>query len=166
MESIGGMGLFAAGYVSNIENRTMDYFMKIVSAKNVSRFTEKTIKFFNQDFPAFRTENVDSTRVIAGYTCKGQRIVFFDNPVPDYTVWYTDDINLKNSNWCNPFNKIDGVLLEYMVQSNGLVMKLSAANVRAEIIKPDELRIPTDYKIVSNKLLMRKMQEAFMGFDY
>ncbi|MCB0481046.1 MAG: hypothetical protein KDC83_06410 [Flavobacteriales bacterium] len=166
MESIGGMGLFAAGYVSNMDRRTMDYFLKIVSAKYVSRFTETTIKFFNQDFPAFRSMPVDSTRVIAGYECKGLQIIFYDNPIPDYVIWYTDEINLKNSNWCNPFNSIDGVLMEYMIQSNGLVMKLTAAEVLPETINPEQLRIPTDYKIVSNKVLMRKMEEAFMGFDY
>lgn len=167
LESVGGMGLFAAGYISHTRDRKMDYFLKVVSQKFVSRFTEKSIKNFNKEFPAFRTEPVlDSVREIAGVQCVGTKIIFFNNPVDDYIVWHTDQIALTKSNWCNPFHKIDGVLMEYMIQSNGLVMRLKATEIIHDTIKPHEFRIPVDYKVVSNKTLMRKMEEAFIGFEY
>jgi len=55
IESIGGMGLFAAGYVSDNEKLEMDYFLKMISSKFVSRFNEKGVKIspYNSLFSLF-----------------------------------------------------------------------------------------------------------------
>ena len=165
-ESIGGMGLFAAGFISNNKEKTMDYFMKIISAKYVSRFTGKGIKRFHNDFPSYRLVELDSTRTIAGMECNATQVLFYNNVVSDYIIWHTQQIQLKNSNWCSPFTAIPGVLMEYQVQQQGLVLKLKAKTIEADSVSLDHFKVPLDFKIVSNQALTRKMKEAFMSFDY
>lgn len=165
-ESIGGMGLFAAGFISNNKEKTMDYFMKIISAKYVSRFTGKGIKRFHNDFPSYRLVELDSTRTIAGTECNATQVLFYNNVVSDYIIWHTQQIQLKNSNWCSPFPAIPGVLMEYQVQQQGLVLKLKAKTIEADSVSLDHFKVPLDFKIVSNQALTRKMKEAFMSFDY
>ncbi len=166
VESEGGMGLFLAGFISHGKEQTMDYFMKIIGQKMVSRFTLKAMKQFHHEFPAYRLEFLDSTKTIAGLPCKAAKVIFFDNVVSDYTIWYTDQILIENPNWCSPFPKIEGVMLEYIIQRDGLVIHFQANDVVPGVIDPSTFAIPLDYKVVSNKKLIYKMEEAFMGFDY
>ena len=165
-ESIGGMGLFAAGFISDNKEKTMDYFMKVISSKYASRFTNKGVKRFHSNFPSYRLEKLDTTRNIAGMDCNATRVIFYNNIVSDYIIWHTDQIKLKNSNWCSPFPTISGVLMEYQVQQEGLVLKMTANSVQRDSISPDYFKVPLDFKIVSNQTLTRKMKEAFMSFDY
>ncbi|UTW60842.1 hypothetical protein KFE98_12490 [bacterium SCSIO 12741] len=166
VESEGGMGLFLGGFVSHGEKQTMDYFMKIIGQKMVSRFTQKSMKQFHHEFPAYRLEFIDSTKTIAGLPCRGAKVIFFDNIISDYIIWYTDKIQIINPNWCSPFPKIEGVMLEYIIQRDGLVIHFEANEVIPSKIDPSVFTIPLDYKVVSNKKLIYKMEEAFMGFDY
>ena len=56
--------------------------------------------------------------------------------------------------------------MEYQVQQEGLVLKMTANSVQRDSISPDYFKVPLDFKIVSNQTLTRKMKEAFMSFDY
>tara|TARA_B100000508_G_scaffold138392_1_gene134436 strand:+ start:28253 stop:29026 length:774 start_codon:yes stop_codon:yes gene_type:complete len=166
VESVGGMGLFVAGYVSNNKEKKMDYFLKVISSKFVSRFNEKGVKKLHKDFPSYQLKKLDSTRVIAGYECQGYRVSYYSNIVQDHNVWVTRDINIPGMNWCSPFPKVKGVMLGYQVQRSGLVIDFSADVVRNDSISMESFKIPIKYKVISNKALVRKMEEAFIGFDY
>jgi len=161
IESIGGMGLFAAGYVSDNEKLEMDYFLKMISSKFVSRFNEKGVKKLHKEFPAFRLEKIDSNKTIAGYNCKGLRVVYYSNVVKDHNMWFTTDINNPGVNWCSPFPEIEGVLLEYQIQRDGLVINFVANTVNGDKVDDDKFKIPVNYKVIPNRALVRKMEEAF-----
>lgn len=166
VESVGGMGLFAMGYVSDNDIQHLDYFLKIISNKMASRFNSKGIKKLNREFPAFQMKEIDSTRVIAGYKCRGHKIIYYSNVVDDHIIWETNELDLTNSNWFTPFPKIKGVMLAYQVQRNGLVVNFEASKVHTDTIDPNIFKIPLEYKIIPNRELIRKMEEAFIGFEY
>ncbi len=165
-ESVGGMGLFAAGFISHNDNKTVDHFMKVISSKYVSRFSEKGIKTFYQDFPSYRLESLDSTKKIAGYNCEGTKVLFYNNKISDYVIWSTTELGLTNYNWCSPFPSIEGVLMEYKVQQEGLVLAVKALSIETDSVDMDEFKVPLDYNVVSNRTLKRKIKEAFVSFDY
>jgi hypothetical protein len=56
--------------------------------------------------------------------------------------------------------------MEYQVQQQGLVLKMTASSVESDSISLDQFKVPLDFNIVPNKTLTRKMKEAFMSFDY
>jgi hypothetical protein len=166
IESEGGMGLFLTGYISDSKKKQMDYFLKIISSKFVSRFNDKGLKKLHKEFPAYRMEELDSTIEIAGYTCRGVKIIYYSNVVSDHNIWFTNEINLPESNWCNPFPDIKGVLLAYQVQRNGLVIDFKASRIINDSISDNNFKVPLDYRVISNRALIRKMEEAFIGFEY
>lgn len=166
VESEGGMGLFVTGYVTNTKTKKMDYFLKIISSKIASRFKPEGIKHLHRDFPSFRLEKLDSTRTICGYKCKGKRVIYYSNIVNDHFIWYTNEIGITDPNWCAPFKDISGVMMSYQVQQSGLVVNFEAEKVYSDSIPDKEFHVPLEYKIVSNQQLIRKMEEAFIGFEY
>ena len=166
IHSEGGMGLFVTGFISNNEEKKMDYFLKMISAKFVSRFNTKGLKHLHEDFPAYRLDPIDSSRTIAGLHCKGTKVVYYSNVVSDHEIWYTDQIELTEPNWCSPFKNIPGVMMSYQVQRSGLVIRFEADKISQDSIPDSEFRVPLEYKAVSNKKLVRKLEEAFIGFEY
>lgn len=53
------------------------------------------------------------TSVVCGYNCKNAEVTFPFDRNKIYTIWYTNEINLKNPNATNPFYQIDGVLMNF-----------------------------------------------------
>jgi hypothetical protein len=166
VESTGGMGLFLTGYVSDNDKKQMDYFLKIISQKFISRYSAKGLKSLHKDFPSYRLETLDSTRTIAGMECYGYKVVYYSNVVGDHYIWATDQIDLVGSNWCNPFPQIPGVMLAYQVQRSGLVINFEASKFTPSKLSDADFKTPLDYKVISNRALIRKMEEAFIGFEY
>ncbi len=165
-ESVGGMGLFSAGFVSNTDEQTVDHFMKVISSKYVSRFSPKGLKKFYEGFPSYRLEPLDTTKKVAGFNCNATRVVFYNNIISDYIIWHTKEIGIKDFTWCSPFPAIDGVLMEYKVQQEGLVLNLQAEQLIMDSVSTDAFKVPLDYTVVSNETLIRKIEEAFVSFDY
>lgn len=165
-ESVGGMGLFSAGFVSHNKDKTVDHYMKVISSKYVSRFTPKGLKHFFHNFPSYRLEKLDTNKKIAGYNCEATRVVFYNNVVSDYLIWHTKEIDIEDFTWCSPFPTIDGVLMEYKVQQEGLVLDFKASAVTKDSISMEQFKVPLDYTIVSNNTFIRKIEEAFVSFDY
>ncbi len=166
IESVGGMGFFICGYISNNDKKEMDNYLKIISSKFVSRFNEKGVKKLHEDFPSFRLEKLDSTKEVAGYTCEGYRVIFYSNVVQDHSIWFTTDIKVHDANWCTPFPQVNGILMEYQIQRNGLVIDFKANKIISDSLDINEFNVPLNYKVISNKALIRKMEEVFGGFEY
>jgi len=97
------------------------------------------------------------TKVVAGFTCKKAMITTSaeSNPIE---VFYTDQIKSKtqlNSSWEN----FEGFPLEYTINMDGIVMKLSAASVTTGNVDDSLFSIPSDYKILTTTELERMMKE-------
>jgi hypothetical protein len=54
-----------------------------------------------------------NTSVICGFNCKNAEVTFPSDRDRVFSIWYTDEISVKNPNAATPFNKIDGVLLSF-----------------------------------------------------
>lgn len=53
------------------------------------------------------------TTIICGFNCKNAQITFPADRNIVYDIWYTDEINVKNSNASTPFHEIDGILMSF-----------------------------------------------------
>ncbi len=97
------------------------------------------------------------TKVVAGYTCKKAMITTGNETTP-IEVFYTDQINSKtqlNNSW----EKFEGFPLEYTINMEGIMMKLSAASVNIGNVNDSLFTIPSDYKILTSAELERMMKE-------
>ena len=79
----------------------------------------------------------------------------------DCEIYTTDEIDIKGSNWCNPFSELPGVMMEYEVSQYGLVTRMKADSLSRETISNDVFVIPGDFKEVSLEQMLFQMEEIF-----
>ncbi len=160
VEMNAGMGLFSTSFVSNPENQTLIQLVKLLNKKY---YLIQNIAEINKENEAYSFEitKVNETKVISGYPCKKASVHCKTGEIPDFDVFYTKDLDIKNPNFANPFQEIDGVLMEYQMKKFGLEMKFTAKMVTKESIDDAIFEVPADYKKISPK----EMNELFLGLQ-
>jgi hypothetical protein len=78
------------------------------------------------------------TTIICGFNCKNAEVTFPADRNKIYEIWYTDEINVKNSNACTPFNEIDGVLMSFFFLMGNSELTFNAESVYQKDI-PDKI---------------------------
>jgi hypothetical protein len=87
-------------------------------------FSLFTIKYYyaaepGELYPGFEAmegmeiRKTSKTTVICGFNCKNAEVTFPSDREKIYDIWYTNEINVKNSNASSPFSEIDGVLMSF-----------------------------------------------------
>jgi len=111
-------------------------------------FSLFTIRYFyaaepNETFPGFEKmagmeiKETSKTSIICGFNCKNAEVTFPFDREKVYNIWYTNEINVKNSNACTPFSQIDGVLMSFFFFLGPSELHFDAETVYKKEI-PDE----------------------------
>jgi hypothetical protein len=111
-------------------------------------FSLFTIKYFyaaepGEMFPCFDSmsgmeiRKTSKTSVICGFNCKNAEVIFPSDKKRIIDIWYTDEIDVKNSNDATPFNEIDGVLMDFFFILGPSELHFTAETVYNKEI-PDE----------------------------
>ena len=100
----------------------------------------------------------DTTKVIAGYTCKKAVITVNNDGVKStYEVYYSSELGSKMANFDNPLYKdIDGVLLEFLLKNRDINMKFTATSVEKKSLPAKDFEIPSDYTLTTQDELKSK----------
>ena len=152
--SEGYLGFFSTKFISKIGEAKSSILFKILNNKMNYEFSSDEIPFVYNHKIATKIKYLKTDRVIAGYKCKLARVYIQELSAP-IDVYYTEDIHLKNPNRNTPFNKIDGVLLEFETTMNKINAKFSAQNVCLTPVNADEFVIPADYVISDAKTILK-----------
>jgi len=155
-----GMGVFKTSIIALPETKMVHQLLKIMSKKYVLAIDSTEIESLYSELPEMKIHFVDETKEIAGYKCHKAVVTFKDNIKEEFSVYYTDDIGIENSNWCTPFHEISGVLLEYQVRKYNYEMRLTAREVEKAEIDDSAFDIPPDYEEISQNG-MDKIFESF-----
>lgn len=135
-------------FISDCNNKSMISAFQFGSKKIAVELNEKEIKAMLKEFPKVVYIDIPETDTLAGFTCKKKAAVFEDISYPDCELWYTDEIDIPNANWCYPFSDIPGVLLQYEVERYGMRMRLKAKRFLDESVDDSEFDTPQGYKSV------------------
>ena len=94
-----------------------------------------------------KIERTNESKVIAGYKCS-KAVVTINTKQGEKTfdVWFTDELKIKNS-FSSQIEGIDGFLMEYFNNQNGISMKMTAKNVEAADIADSEFNVPDGYEV-------------------
>jgi hypothetical protein len=149
-EMSAGMGLFSTSFISDPETKSMIQLVKLLNKKFSLIQSEADIKKENSAFPVEITP-LKETKVIAGYKCKKAHVKVNDETASEFDIFYTNDLDIKDPNFANPFCKIEGVLMEYQMKKFGLEMKFTAKSVKPEDIDDSTFELPADYKTISKE---------------
>ncbi|PLX06745.1 MAG: hypothetical protein C0596_13635 [Marinilabiliales bacterium] len=88
---------------------------------------------------------LDETKEIAGYTCKKAEVTSGDEVIE---VYYTEEINVpEGMNDTNGFKGINGLLMEYSVVQEGMIMIMTVKEVKKGKVNKGMFVIPDDYEI-------------------
>jgi len=112
-------------------------------------FSLFTIKYFyaaqpGETYPGFEAmdgmevKKTSKTNVICGFNCKNAEVTFPADRNKIYNIWYTNEINVKNTNASTPFNQIDGVLMSFFFFMGKAELHFDAETVYKKDI-PDEM---------------------------
>jgi hypothetical protein len=139
------MGIFKMELLAFPETRTVFHLVKLMNQKYALRVDSSEIESLYSELPEMKIHFVDSTKEVAGYECKMAIVTFKDNIKEEFSIFYTDEIDLDNSNWFTPFHEISGVLLEYQLRKYNYEMRLTATKVVSEDIEESYFVVPDDY---------------------
>ena len=131
-----------------------------MNKKYVVKSDSTEIKGLYSELPEMQVVKTNETKEIIGYKCKRAIVKFEGNIKEEFSIFYTEEISIANSNWCTPFHDIKGVLLEYNVRKYNYEMKLEAVEIVKEEIDNSYFEIPDDYEIIGKE----EMDKIFEGF--
>ena len=158
---IAGMGIFKTSIICNEGNEKLIHSIKMLRTKYASELTKEDFKKFNPAFNEVEVKFTDETKEIAGYNCKSAEVKVLGDSVWTFNVFYTDEINIKNVNGHTPFKPIKGVLMEYQLLSNNVLMKFTTTKVIQEDIDASVLALDEDYEMVEPKKLKLEIEKLF-----
>ena len=91
----------------------------------------------------------DRTTIICGYNCKNAEITFPSDRKKIYSIWYTNEIKVNNSNSSTPFKEIDGILLSFYFFLGNSEMKFEAETVYKKDIPDKTFERRPRFRLVS-----------------
>ncbi|HZK61386.1 MAG TPA: hypothetical protein VFC41_04870 [Anaerovoracaceae bacterium] len=111
-------------------------------------FSLFTVKYFyaakpGEMYPGFDAmrgiiiKKTSRTSVICGYNCKNAEVTFPADNKKVYSIWYTNEINIKNPNASTPFSEIDGVLMSFFFFMGPSELHFDAETVYKKDISDD-----------------------------
>lgn len=157
---VAGMGLFKTSIISEKGNEKLIHSVKMLNKKYVSSLNLEEIRDLNPNFNEIEITPTDETKEIAGYMCNGADVKVKGDSTWEFKIYYTNEINIKNSNKHTPYKSISGVLMQYEILSYNTHMLFTAKKVTpledSIITKPGD-----DYEQVSPKRLEEEIEAIF-----
>lgn len=145
----GFMGMFLTAYISNADDKTNSLIFKVMADKHYcqSAFGEPNLGFDGiEDMKIVPSEE----RIeFAGLKARKAKVYSSDTAFNDFEIIYTEEINVVNPNWNNPYKEVNGVLLDYRVRLKGISMFIKAREILNEEVDAAEFAVPEGYKKVS-----------------
>ena len=73
---------------------------------------------------------------------------------------------VKNSNWCNQYSQIEGVLLGYEIKQFGIQARMIAVKLDSVKVNDTIFNVPKGFKEVSLERMLYEMDEISKSFSY
>lgn len=154
-EMSGMMGLISIVYVAKQSPQSVQQTLTLINKKYASDIPLEEMNKINADYIT-KVEKGKNIKEIAGFKCKEAIVTLYNGE--QVNVFYTKDIAIKDPNWSNPYNQIEGVLMDFQMERYGLTMHLKAKQVTAQPIDDSVFAINDEYQRVTfaelDKILM------------
>lgn len=131
------------------------------------KMNENEINSMIHNLPKYSIKFISETRDIAGLKAQKAIATSKDNPNDKIELWYTEEIEIPNPNWYNPYRDVPGVLLVYSVTQFGIKMNykaISFSKTKAGAIN-EQLSIPTKGSLIDYNEYSAKMSQLFQSFQ-
>ena len=154
LSEISGMfGYFKITNIINHRNSSNITYLQVLDKKYYYQGEENELSPGFSKMPEMRIEYGDKVKNICGFECNTAIISFPSSDMKSFTVYYTKEIPIKNSNSSNPYVDIDGVLLEFYLNLSKVEMKLTAKSVSFKQISSKEFKNKSNFKRVPGEFI-------------
>ncbi len=102
---------------------------------------------------------------MAGLHVKKAIAVAVNNPNDTIELWYTNEIQVKNSNWYNPYYKIPGFLLAYSIDRYGIRMEFKAKRLDETPLKKSQFELPVTGTSILYSEYNNRLGDLFKSFE-
>jgi len=160
-EITAGMGLFRSAIVYQAKEKHLYHTVKLLNTKIYAEMGKEDIQALNQGFQDLEFSESGERKTIAGYNCKEVQVEVPGDSSWTFALYYTEEIDIPNFNYRNPFEGLDGVLMEYDLLSNDLHMHFQAVKVLAKEVDEEDIRVSDEYKEVSSAELRAQLESIF-----
>lgn len=151
MQRIDGlMGLFSIFHIACNDEITNNTYLKIGPYKYTYTGSAEEMA---AGFGYYKVKAViaeEGNYRIAGLDAQKARIVNSGSYDEPYTVFYSDDFPVPGINKFNPYKDIEGILLDFRLEINGLKMHLVAKETNFREVD-EKIFFPEDYRSISRK---------------
>lgn len=155
------MAVFSTTFVTDQSNKTLTHLVRVANKKSgLVLDSAEIMEQYAKKPDDMMITYTDSTKVIAGYTCKHARVDFRDKPDKGFDIFYTEEIVIDDPNWCSPFYEIKGVLMEAQVTKFNIDMKIEATKINAAEYDSEEFIVSTDFEPITSE----EMADIFQSF--
>ena len=137
--------------INNAETASSVSLLDIMGQKYAIRVSKEEIEKAIADLPKAKITVTEEKKDFGGTSATKANVVFTDENGKDTTkvVYFVPEIGGEGFNFDTPFRDIKGGLLQYTIESEGLVMLFTAKEIKAKKIKDTVFMIPSDYKEVT-----------------
>jgi len=146
VSSFGNSGILN---LSNPEEGIFDTYFSLFTIKYYYAAAEGEVFPGFEGMDGMEIKKTSKTTQICGFNCKNAEVTFPSDSSKVMSVWYTDEINVKNSNISTPFKDIDGVLLDFFFYLGTTEVHFTAENVYNKDINDETFTRRNDFKRVS-----------------
>ena len=143
------VGLFAINIVINLQKHNHITMIKIFDKKYLYQSERKEMPIFFKPETKYKVKFLDDTLRIAGLLCRKADVTEIQTNKMFPVAYTMIDINYPNVG--TPYEKIDGLLMDFILQMNNLNMRLTATHVEEKIMTENDFLIPKGYKLISKK---------------
>jgi hypothetical protein len=155
------MAVFSTSLLANNKEKKVTHLVRIANKySGLEMDSVEIMEEYGRKPDGMTITPSDSTKMIAGYNCKHAFVTFGGDPEKDFSIFYTDDIGIKEPNWCTPFHEISGVLMEATVNKFNIDMHMVATAVVAEEYPTEDFIITTEYQPIT----VEEMADIFQSF--
>ncbi len=158
-------GLFKNRFVSDQRDMKLTHQIKIFKKKLESSYDQTSVQRQLMNLPLLTIVETNEMDSIAGYACKKAIGIFDHISLPEMIIYYTEDINIDDPNWCTQFHPIKGVLMQYEIEQFGIRMRFRANSVQNTKVNPVNIGPEPGYDNVSPDQLQVEMEELLNSFN-
>ncbi len=157
----GNFGLYELTYLADSETNTWSIIYKI--KRNIYLY-EQTLDdpiLLTHDLKIVEIEETGKNKEIAGYTCKELRVKTDSKKNEEYILYYTDKIKFDFATLLNLFGKIDGVLMDFELPQNDMILHITAKELNGEDIPMQEFQIPEKAQKIKKSMMIDLLNTEF-----
>jgi len=137
--------------LSNPDDKIYDTYFNLFALKYYYAASEGEL------FPGFEAmegieiNKTSKTMEICGFHCQNAEVTLPFDRDNILSIWYTSEIDVKNSNLGTPFKDIDGVMMDFFLYLGDTKIHFTAENVYSKIIKDNTFARRNNYKKVTKE---------------